>query len=296
MERHSGLVRDAALVDRGHRNDRRVVPGVCTVGGSTRGQQASEVLDSHRIAADPFFNIPYAYGPLFLYGSLWWSRIVEGQTMNGIETVKNLDGFKTLPVTDVDKALFGHHIGFFQDWLKHPTNDAFWDQVNFNDRMKRFGPLPALHVSGWFDGDGIGTKRNYQAMASSGHKNQKLIYGPWSHAVNMSTKLGPLDFGPQSARDLDTLYLRWFDHWLKGTKNNIEKEPPVDAFLMGTNEWRTFSAWPPKEAKLTRWYFHSKGHANSDNSDGLLSTDAPSAPSRPTTIPMIRLIRSSRPV
>ena len=61
------------------------------------------------------------------------------------------------------------------------------------------------------------------------------------------------------------------------TKNNIEKERPVDAFLMGANEWRTFSAWPPKEAKLTRWYFHSKGHANSDNSDGLLSMDAPSA-------------------
>src|SRR5206468_2705651 len=35
--------------------------------------------------------------------------------------------------------------------------------------------------------------------------------------------------------------------------------------------------WPPNEAQMTRWYFHSKGHANADKSDGVLSTSSPSA-------------------
>ncbi len=143
--------------------------------------------------------------------------------------------------------------------------------------MKDFGPLPALHVSGWFDGDGIGTKRNYAAMVAAGQQNQKLIYGPWPHAINTNSRLANLDFGPKSLRDLDTIYLRWFDHWLKGVPNGIEKEPPVDAFLMGANEWRTFSAWPPKEAKLEKWYFHSRGKANSNDGNGLLSPEPPSA-------------------
>ena len=60
--------------------------------------------------------------------------------------------------------MFGHHVDFFQEWLQHPTNDAYWQQVSFNDRMKTMPDIPALHVSGWFDGDGIGTKRNYAAM------------------------------------------------------------------------------------------------------------------------------------
>ncbi|HZO87478.1 MAG TPA: CocE/NonD family hydrolase [Chthonomonadaceae bacterium] len=226
---------------------------------------------------DPFFNVPYAFGAFFLYPAAWWAGIVDGQGMNPLPKFESLEPFRTLPLTEVDKKLFGHHIAFFQEWLKHSTNDAYWDQVNFNARMKSFAPLPALHVSGWFDGDGIGTKRNYAAMVAAGQKHQKLIYGPWSHAVNAATKIAELDFGPQSVRDLDTLYLRWFDRWLKGIPNGVDKEPPVDAFLMGTNAWRKFSAWPPREARLTKWYFHSGGRANSSAGDGRLSLEKPSA-------------------
>ena len=222
---------------------------------------------------DPFFNIPYAYGPLFLYPSLWWAAIVEGKAMQAPKPIRNLDALKTLPLKDVDKKVFGHTVPFFQDWLKHPNNDAYWDQVNFNERMKTMRPIPALHVSGWFDGDGIGTKRNYAAMSAAGQPHQKLVYGPWEHAVNTSSKVGDMDFGPQSLRDLDTLYLRWFDHFLKGVDNGIDREPPVDAFLMGTNEWRSFSAWPPAESMMQKWYFHSGGKANGSGGDGKLSPE-----------------------
>jgi uncharacterized protein len=234
---------------------------------------------------DPFFNVPYEYGVFFLSPDLWWANAVKDRNALSIEppadAMKNLDAFRTLPLTEVDKAVLGRHIPFFQEWLKHSTNDAFYDQVNFNDRMKSMGPLPALHVSGWFDGDGIGTKRNYAAMVASGHANQKLIYGPWGHAVNTTTKIGPFDFGPKSLRDLDTLYLRWFDHWLKGIDNGVDREPPVDAFLMGSNEWRTFSAWPPKEATLQKWYFHSGGRAGDSPGDGKLSTTPPAGSEAP---------------
>ncbi len=246
---------------------------------------------------DPFFNVPYEYGALFLMPDLWWANAVKEKASLSVEppaaALKNLDAFKTLPLTEVDKAVLGRHIPFFQEWLKHSTNDPYYSQVNFNERMKTMGPMPALHVSGWFDGDGIGTKRNFAGMVASGHANQKLIYGPWGHAVNTTTRIGPFDFGPSSLRDLDTLYLRWFDHWLKGVENGVEKEPAVKAFIMGKNEWRQFSAWPPKEAKLQKWYLHSAGHANAtpnpkakrnqnpaafpSESDGTLTTTPPSS-------------------
>ncbi len=230
---------------------------------------------------DPFYNIPYAFGTLFLWPDIWWTAIVEGRGMNAIPKLTDIAPFKTLPVSDVDKAILGHHVAFFQEWLKHNTDDAYWQQVDFNAKMPALPAIPALHISGWFDGDGIGTKRNYAAMTRSGQRNQRLVYGPWTHAVNTSTKIGKLDFGPQSVRDLDTLYLRWFDHWLKGVANGVEAEKPVDAFLMGRNEWRQFTAWPPAEADMTRWYFHSNGHANADKSDGRLTMDKPSASEKP---------------
>ena len=230
---------------------------------------------------DPFFNIPYAYGALFFYPSLWWAAIVEGKEMATPAPIKKLDAMKTLPLTAVDKKVFGHTVPFFQDWLKHPTNDSYWEQVNFNEHMKTMKPIPALHVSGWFDGDGIGTKRNYGAMVAAGQPNQRLMYGPWEHAVNTATKVGELDFGPQSLRDLDTLYLRWFDRFLKDVANGVDSEPPVEAFLMGTNEWRKFSAWPPAEAEMQKWYFHSGGKANGSAGNGKLSLEMPSAGESP---------------
>ncbi len=229
---------------------------------------------------DPYYNVPYAYGTFFLYGSVWWSGIVDGQTMNPIQQFRDVKPFMTLPLKNVDRAVLGKTVPFFQTWLKHPANDAYWRDVSFNELQKQpgaFPVLPALHVSGWFDGDGIGTKRNYAAMIEGGQKNQKLVYGPWGHAVNSSTKIGDLDFGQSSLRDLDTLYLRWFDHHLKGVANHIDEEPPVEAFLMGRNEWRGFFAWPPREAKPTRWYFHSQGNANTDRGGGTLSLAPPKA-------------------
>ena len=176
---------------------------------------------------DPFFNIPYAYGALFLYPGLWWAQIVKDKGMNTPHHLTDIKKFYTLPLKEIDKAVFGKTIPFYQKWLQNPTNNAYWSHVNFNERMEQglLKPLPALHVSGWFDGDGVGTKRNYAAMIKGGQANQKLIYGAWPHAVNSVTKIGELDFGSNSLKDLDTLYLRWFDHWLKGVDNGIDREP-----------------------------------------------------------------------
>ena len=39
--------------------------------------------------------------------------------------------------------------------------------------------------------------------------------------------MGDVDFGDNALIDLDGLQLRWFDRWLKGIDNGIEREPHV---------------------------------------------------------------------
>ena len=142
--------------------------------------------------------------------------------------------------------------------------------------------VPVLHISGWYDDDVVGTHANYLGMTSSRRssrtrKSQKLIIGPWPHHVNTTRKLGDIDFGESALIDLRSTRLRWFDHWLKGIANGIEREPCVDIFTMGSNRWQKQDQWPPRGVRLVPYYLRSGGKANSSFGDGLLEVRKPAA-------------------
>ena len=88
-------------------------------------------------------------------------------------------------------------------------------------------------------------------------------------------KLGDFDYGPKSLIDLNNLYLRWFDFWLKGKETGILDDAPVKIFVMGDNEWRDEKEWPLARTVFTKYYFHSEGKANSLYGDGNLSPVPP---------------------
>jgi uncharacterized protein len=71
------------------------------------------------------------------------------------------------------------------------------------------------------------------------------------------------------------MHLRWFDHWLKGIDNGVEREKPVRIFVMGADIWREEEDWPLPDTQYRRYYLHSQGHANSAAGDGLLLLEAP---------------------
>ena len=80
--------------------------------------------------------------------------------------------------------------------------------------------VPVLHVSGWYDDEQIGTPLNFIGMTTRGataeaRASQRLLMGPWGHAVNTTSKLGEVDFGQKALIDLRGEQVRWFDRWLK---------------------------------------------------------------------------------
>jgi putative CocE/NonD family hydrolase len=98
---------------------------------------------------------------------------------------------------------------------------------------------------------------------------QKILVGPWVHSVNQRVS-GHLDFGEAAVVGIDGMTRRWMDRWVKGMKNNVEKEPPVRFFVMGENIWRDEEEWPLARARETNVYLSSGGHANSLFGDGVL--------------------------
>lgn len=124
--------------------------------------------------------------------------------------------------------------------------------------------VPSLNLGGWYDICVQGTVENYQAMKSRGRPTA-LVMGPWSH-LNHTGAVSEMDFGMAASAtgielvsDLTDIQLRWFDHWLKGKDNGVDRDPPVYAFMMGENRWHRLPDWPPVGAESTPWYLHPDG-------------------------------------
>jgi putative CocE/NonD family hydrolase len=80
---------------------------------------------------------------------------------------------------------------------------------------------------------------------------------------------------------IESLQVPWFDHWLKGKDNGIERQPAVRVFVMGANRWREAADWPIPDTRFTKYYLHSRGAANSMFGNGVLSTGEPAADEAP---------------
>ena len=226
---------------------------------------------------DPYRNFPMQLGVLSP-PTVSWLVNTAGRTLQDISEHDLASVYRTLPLRDMDEKL-GRHIKAWKDWVDHPTLDDYWKQQAFQERMLD-ATVPVYHVSGWYDDVLVGTLENYVALATRAkdmaeRERQWLLIGPWGHGVNRSTRMGAIDFGTDAVIDLNGLQLRWFDHWLKGIDNGIEREPHVKLFVMGENQWRTEREFPMARTVATKYYLHSNGRANSLFGDGTLSMSAP---------------------
>jgi putative CocE/NonD family hydrolase len=66
----------------------------------------------------------------------------------------------------------------------------------------------------------------------------------------------------------------WFDHWLNGANNGIEKFSPVNLYTMGADRWQHLRRWPLPNTDYTPYYL---------DAGGKLGTQKASKPSGDTT-------------
>ena len=117
-------------------------------------------------------------------------------------------------------------------------------------------------------------------------RSQKIIVGPWPHAISRSSRTGQIDFGPRAVLEPPEnlaghnvpaeLSLKWFDYWLKDIDNGMAEEAPIRIFVMGANVWRDEFEWPLARTRFTKFHLHSNGRANSlDPGEGRLRPEPP---------------------
>lgn len=181
-----------------------------------------------------------------------------GSSMFNVKTNNTYDFFMNLgPVKNTQrKEYFDHRSYIWNEYLEHDTYDDYWQNRNIRQYLKNIS-IPTLVVGGWFDAEDLfGALHTYEAIATHGGENNFLVMGPWTHGAWARpgwSKFGTYDFGDNTSQYFqDSLQTRFFNYYLKGEGDfGISK---VTVFETGSNEWRHFNAWPPKNTTSKVFY------------------------------------------
>ena len=160
----------------------------------------------------------------------------------------------------------------WKDFIEHPTFDAFWKARSASHYLKD-PVVPTLHVAGWFDQeDFYGPMKAYAKLEKSDKKSMNyLVVGPWNHGGwrgGEGDKLGNIEFKNATGKYFrEKLEAPFFAYYLKG--RGALQQPEAVTFQTGSNEWKTYTQWPPTNLTTERkLYFQA---------DGKLSFEPPTA-------------------
>jgi putative CocE/NonD family hydrolase len=191
--------------------------------------------------------------------------------------------WNSLPVVDMLKKA-GAPPTDFADIVSRDFSDPWWNKTDFIRPADRFN-VPTLHVNSWND-YGVGetlmlfNQLRNNADSERARDNQFAIISPTTHCLSElateQTYVGQRDLGNASL-DYFSIYLRWFDYWLRGNQNAKPTMPKLQLYIMGKNKWRGENEWPLKRTIYTNYYLHSDGYANSRFGSGSLSPVVPRA-------------------
>lgn len=176
--------------------------------------------------------------------------------------------------------------------FQHPVYDEYWqleDTTRHFDKMN----VPCFTLGSWYDFMNVGSIESYIGRQHHGgpqsRGKQHLLIGPWLHGSSYrhTGPVGDVVYPGNSSFPVWDHMAKWFDHYLKGVDNGVEREPAVRYYVMGAvgngekdapgNQWREASDWPVK-TRETAYYLH----AAPSGPAGRLSLEKPTGPSTTT--------------
>ena len=139
---------------------------------------------------------------------------------------------------------------WFLTWLAHQHRDDYWRYGSAREDIERIRAATMI-VGGWADGYTNIALRSLPRMQAP----TRLLMGPWAHGSPETCRPGPnIDFKAEM--------LRWFDRWLKGIDNGVDREPPIVVYQQRSTapdplrsevrgDWRFEPTWPPERLRPT---------------------------------------------
>lgn len=153
----------------------------------------------------------------------------------------------------------------FDNDVAHNTYDDYW-QARAISRHLNGVRCAVLNVAGWFDAEDLaGPFRVYHAIEERdpGIENV-LVVGPWEHGAWIRSRPNSPEHLEFEAAEYyrEHILFPFFEHYLKGSGESHLLEATV--FETGSNVWRQYDSWPPREAQARTLYLHANGKMSLD--------------------------------
>jgi uncharacterized protein len=173
----------------------------------------------------------------------------------------------------------------YEQWLMDILGEGdfndYWKQRGYaiDEYYEEHADVPTIYLGGWYDSYARGTTASYMALSRAKKSPQHLLMGPWTHGGWGVSFAGDVDFGVDVVLDdYNGIRRRWFDRWLRGIDNGVDKKPPVRYFVMGNGDgrkgrngrlahlgvWRSAEDWPLPGTRFTPCYLHADGTLRSE--------------------------------
>jgi putative CocE/NonD family hydrolase len=247
-------------------------PGFYCSAGMIDAHPALKAVSPQAPVGDWFFDDFMHNGAFFLAHAYRWlgSNAIERPKPTTEKSPQLVyatpDGYKLFleagNMEDVTKKLLKDAAPFWSDMMAHPNRDSFWKERAILPHLKNVAPA-VMVVTGWYDAEDLyGSFKTYQAIEKQNPSvNNVLVVGPWHHGGWSSTdgeKLGPAAFGSKTAAFYRAeIEFPFFEKYLKDELKPAAAEATV--FETGSNSWRAFDSWPPRDLSRRPLYLRERG-------------------------------------
>ncbi len=141
----------------------------------------------------------------------------------------------------------------------HPDKDKSWQLAENISQLAPKIKVPMFLGTGWFDHYPGAVIRAFDDLKSTSDVNvrnqHKLVVGPWAHSDIGKEKQGDLSF-PEAVDLIPEMSAKFFDYYLRGSKNNFPGYPTVQYFEMGSNKWVNTQDWSTIPRKSDTLYLN----------------------------------------
>ncbi len=165
---------------------------------------------------------------------------------------------KTGALHNFNDLYFHDKAKIWNEYLEHNTKDEYWQARNIRTHLQNIKPA-TLVVGGWFDAeDMFGALNTYQAIEQQNKTNNNyLVMAPWTHGAweaNNWNRFSGYNFGQDLNEKFQQTEFDFFNYYLK--EKGKFKAGEATIFVTGSNEWKTFATWPPKELVKSNWWLN----------------------------------------
>jgi putative CocE/NonD family hydrolase len=173
-------------------------------------------------------------------------------------------------------------------FLEHPAYDSVWSSRGVEHHLDTVA-VPTLTVGGTYDQeDMFGPQIEYATLEPHDTKHENfLVLGPWRHGYwsSSSRHLGNVDYGQPIGKEFRSqIEAKFFAHYLKDApgedKAGFDLENSA-SFQTGSNTWKRYAHFPPKEAQTTSLHLAAEGQLSWSESAPQAKTSYVSDPANP---------------